>query len=98
MRAIVLLFMLYAGAQPVRAHDYWSDGKRVDPITKNLCCSGSDTKELDPAVVKPVAGGFLLTDTHEFIPADRVQPSPDSAIWASRWGGETRCFFYPFSF
>ena len=85
-------------ATPASAHDFWSNGHRVDPITKNLCCSGSDTKELDPSMVGAVTGGFYLRDTGEFIPFDRVQPSPDNAIWVSRWGGQSKCFFYPSSF
>ncbi|MFI5016255.1 MAG: hypothetical protein ACHQAY_28305 [Hyphomicrobiales bacterium] len=83
---------------PASAHDFWSDGRRVDPLTKNLCCSGADTKELDPSLVKAEPGGFRLTDTNEFIPFARVQPSPDNAIWVSRWGGQSKCFFYPSSY
>jgi hypothetical protein len=97
LRSIVLLTVL-ALDQPAQAHDFWSNGILVDPKTKSLCCSGSDTKRLDPSIVKPVPGGFLLTDTGELITYGRVQPSPDGAIWVSRWGGFTQCFFYPSSF
>ena len=100
----VAIIMILAGSSasvvnlPARAHDYWSNGHRVDPITKNLCCSGADTKELDPKLVKAEQGGFRLMDTNEFIPFERVQPSPDNAIWVSRWGCTSKCFFYPSSF
>jgi hypothetical protein len=97
MRIFVVAAML-ALASPASAHDYWSDGRRVDPVTKNLCCSGADTKELDASLVKQEKGGYLLIDTNEFIPFERVQPSPDSAIWVSRWGGTSKCFFYPSSY
>jgi hypothetical protein len=95
---IIAIAALMAFAVPAGAHDYWADGRRVDPMTKNLCCSGSDTTELDPSLVKAEKGGYLLTDTNEFIPFSRVQPSPDNAIWVSRWGGTSKCFFYPSSF
>ncbi|SDR58276.1 hypothetical protein SAMN05519103_06067 [Rhizobiales bacterium GAS113] len=89
---------ILALAAPASAHDFWANGRRVDPVTKNLCCSGSDTKELDPSLVKLERGGFRLADTNEFIPFERVQPSPDNAIWVSRWGGQSKCFFYPSGF
>jgi hypothetical protein len=90
--------LLSIALRSAHAHDYWSNGKRVDPVTKNLCCDGGDTKELDPHTVIEEQGGFRLLDTGEFIPFDRVQPSPDNSIWASRWGfprPSTQCFFYP---
>ncbi len=83
---------------PSFAHDFWKTGEAVDPQTKNKCCGWNDTKELDPKVVVPMKGGFFLMDTHEFIANARVQPSQDNSIWASRWGGETKCFFYPMSY
>jgi hypothetical protein len=92
---IIAVAVLTVFALPSAAHDYWSDGHRVDPMTKTLCCSGADTKELDPSLVKAEQGGFRLIDTNEFIPFERVQPSPDNAIWVSRWGGTSKCFFYP---
>src|SRR6476620_9939814 len=77
---------ILAFATSASAHDLWANGRRVDPVTKNLCCSGADTKELDPSLVKLERGRFRLADTDEFIPFERVQPSPDNAIWVSRWG------------
>ena len=76
----VAIIMILAGSSasvvnlPARAHDYWSNGHRVDPITKNLCCSGADTKELDPKLVKAEQGGFRLMDTNEFIPSSVSNP------------------------
>lgn len=94
----LLIAAVFALTAPAYAHDYWANGRRVDPVTKNLCCSGSDTKELDPSLVKQEKGGYRLADTDEFIPFERVQPSPDSAIWVSRWGGQSKCFFYPYGY
>ncbi|MBV8184800.1 MAG: hypothetical protein JOY76_08940 [Hyphomicrobiales bacterium] len=48
--------------------------------------------------MKQQKGGYLLIDTNEFIPFERVQPSPDNAIWVSRWGGTSKCFFYPMAY
>lgn len=92
-----LVFLLCLIGSPVAAHDYWQNGDKVDPKTKAMCCNGSDTKQFDLSLLKPVEGGFLLLDTKEFIPYERVQPSPDENVWVSRWGGQTKCFFYPMS-
>ena len=92
----VLSFLLFH--TPAFSHDTWKTGIAVDPVTKNKCCGWNDTKEIDQSLVLPLKGGFFLLDTHEFIPFARVQPSQDNSIWASRWGGETKCFFYPMSY
>lgn len=99
MRKLVFLLMLLSA--PAAAHDYWEGGEKVDPQTKARCCNGSDTKIIEPKLVKEVTGGFQLLDTNEFIPFERVQPSPDENIYVSRWVSspkETKCFFYPYSF
>lgn len=97
---IALCVITHKGAH---AHDYWKTGEPVvksthDPVTHNVCCSNNDTKELDSSLVGEVTGGFYLRDTHEFIAMERVLPSNDSSYYASRWGGETKCFFAPMSF
>ncbi len=94
MRAVALIFLLWSA--DAQAHDFWSNGRKVDPITKQLCCSGSDTTQLSIKMIEIEKDkGIKLLDTGELIPFDRVQPSPDDNIWVSRWGGSTKCFFYP---
>jgi hypothetical protein len=38
-------------SKPAHAHDTWMDGKRVDPLTKKLCCGENDCKLLPPETV-----------------------------------------------
>jgi hypothetical protein len=91
------------------AHDYWSDGTRVDPVTKWLCCSDSDHFLLDDSQVRKVEQGFRVSgrfDTKEgpvgideLINWERVKPSPDGRFHAFIDGdGDIRCFFAPIVF
>ena len=96
MRKLIMIAMLLGS--PAAAHDYWSDGRKVDPITKQLCCSGADTTQIPLKMLKMEMVGVRLLDTGELIPFERIQPSPDDNIWVSRWGGSTKCFFYPSNF
>jgi len=94
---ILMLAVLLGGAR-VEAHDEWLSGQRVDPKTKELCCSGADTKVVDD-LVQSAAGGVSFTDRPgEVIPFIRIQPSPDGHWWRSTWGGQTRCVFGPMSY
>jgi hypothetical protein len=78
-----------------RAHDFWIDGKAVDPITKKLCCGEGDCKVISLSLAHVTHVGYRLDDTGETIPWHRVQISPDAAMWRCRWGGQTQCFFAP---
>jgi hypothetical protein len=95
MRALALLVLL--AAVPAAAHDFWANGKEVDPVTKRVCCGQSDAKLLDQTEVHIVPGGYELDDTGEVVPYDHAQPSVDGRYWVFRWGGGTQCFFAPFN-
>ena len=92
----VLGVMIYA--IPAAAHDKWWNGREVDPDTKRYCCGDNDVTHLTREQVKSVPGGFQLSDTGEFVPDSRVQPSVDGEYWVFRWGSpmRTQCFFAPF--
>jgi hypothetical protein len=93
---IALLWSIASGR--VQAHDEWVNHQEVDPVTKSLCCDGSDTKIADD-IVKSAVGGVSFTDRPgEIIPFARIQPSPDGHWWRSVWGGEVRCVFGPMDF
>jgi hypothetical protein len=77
------------------AHDFWIDGRRVDPATKKLCCGENDCRRVPLEVAHVTQDGYRLDDTQETIPWSRVQPSPDGAMWRCRWNGQTQCFFAP---
>jgi hypothetical protein len=77
------------------AHDFWIDGRKVDPATKKLCCGENDCRMVPLSEAHVTQDGYRLEDTGEIIPWRRVQPSPDGAMWRCRWGGETQCFFAP---
>jgi hypothetical protein len=95
-RAIGLSATLaYAGITEAAAHDFWIDGKKVDPITKKLCCGENDCQMISLSIAHVTQVGYLLDDTGETIPWHRVQLSPDGAMWRCRWGGQTQCFFAP---
>src|SRR6202012_5783263 len=94
MRAIAFIALL--AATPVAAHDFWANGKEVDPVTKRVCCGQADAKLLDKTEVQVVPGGYKLDDTGEIVPYDHAQPSVDGQYWVFRWGGGTQCFFAPF--
>jgi hypothetical protein len=85
----------FAGIRAVAAHDFWIDGKKVDPITKKLCCGENDCKMISLEIAHVTRVGYRLDDTGETIPWHRVQISPDGAMWRCRWGGQTQCFFAP---
>ena len=110
MRGLLIGAFLLSLTSPAKAHDdYWSKGK-TDPVTGSLCCSSGGPRPDDVVLsqdqVVAVKGGFFLKDTGEFVPDERVQPSPDYQVHAFRWGchknGETidctKCFFYPFAY
>lgn len=100
---------------PVFAHVIvGSDGTIVDysdwrdPVTNRLCCNGKDCEPYPAASVREgrsngVFGYFL--DTGEFIPIQRVIPSPDGQFHRCTYHynvpssnakiGDTRCFAAP---
>jgi hypothetical protein len=90
-RGCLVLF----GISKAAAHDFWIDGKKVDPIMKGLCCGENDCQMISLEIAHVTQIGYRLDDTGETIPWHRVQPSPDSAMWRCRWGGQTQCFFAP---
>lgn len=92
MRILAILLLI---ASPASAHDWWGNHTQVDPQTKALCCGVSDCKMLPLTSTEVRTNGVYLKDTAELIPIERVQPSKDGFVWACRWGGETKCFFYP---
>jgi hypothetical protein len=87
--------LAFVGITEAAAHDFWIDGKKVDPITKKLCCGDNDCQIISLEIAHVTQVGYLREDTGEMIPWHRVQPSPDGAMWRCRWGGQTQCFFAP---
>jgi hypothetical protein len=93
---ILLVFVLVATPiTAASAHDFWIDRRKVDPLTKKLCCGENDCQIVPEDVVHITPSGYRLDDTGETIPLARVQPSPDGLTWRCRWGGQTQCFFSP---
>ena len=100
--SIPRLLALIALASPFSnsaAHDFWINGSKVDPVTKNFCCGAGDCRALPKSMVKVERYGYRLLDTNELISFSRTQPSPDGEYWVCRWGEgtrtgkETKCFF-----
>jgi hypothetical protein len=85
----------------VFAHDVWTNGEKVDPITKFKCCGESDCHLIPVDGLQQVDGGWEIklhaAVEPDFVSNDRVQPSPDGQFWACEWGGQVRCFFAPMS-
>ena len=81
------------------AHEFWLNGRKVDPVTKNFCCGADDCKVLSKDLVRVEQYGYRLLDTDEVVSFTRAQPSPDGEYWVCRWGAgtktgpETKCFF-----
>jgi len=100
--------LLWFSPGPLLAHDFWSNGQRVDPATKFLCCGNSDHFELNEDQVTFVEKGFriqgvFVTDEgavrlDQTVPANRAQPSPDGKYHINLVDGRIRCFFAPFSY
>ena len=94
---LVVALAICAGAG--HAHDFWLDGHKVDPVTRNYCCGASDCTPLSKDQVRVEQNGYRLLDTNEVVDFSRAQPSPDGEYWVCRWGGgtkggeETKCFF-----
>ncbi|MGP0060257.1 MAG: hypothetical protein ACLPID_13320 [Beijerinckiaceae bacterium] len=97
LRIAFISALTFAGSVAV-AHDFWDNGDPVDPVTKFKCCGENDCLSLAEDLVTRVEGGFLFRDTQEIITDDHVQPSPDGHFWRCVWGGQTRCFFAPFTY
>jgi hypothetical protein len=97
LRMAFISALTFAGSAAV-AHDFWDNGDPVDPVTKFKCCGENDCLSLAEDLVTRVEGGFLFRDTQEIITDDHVQPSPDGHFWRCVWGGQTRCFFAPFTY
>ncbi len=101
LRMVLIAAPIYAGlicAGPAGAHDFWDNREPVDPVTKFKCCGENDCRSLAEGLVTRVDGGYQMRDTEEIITDDRVQPSPDGHFWRCVWGGQTRCFFAPFTY
>ena len=104
LRACVLLGGL-AAAAPSFAHDFWSNGVVVDPVTKWICCSKSDHFVLTANEVHKIKDGFLVTghfetpdgdfDIDQIIHPERIMPSPDGYFHVFIVDDEVRCFFAP---
>ncbi|HMN73099.1 MAG TPA: hypothetical protein PKA55_14640 [Rhodoblastus sp.] len=92
-RRVLASILLILGVSHARAHDFWIDGSKVDPVTKSFCCGAGDCRAMPKEMVKVERGGYRLLDTNELIPFLRAQPSPDGEYWVCRWGAETKCFF-----
>jgi len=92
---ITAVVMLVLVASKAHAHDFWENGKAVDPVTKRVCCGQNDAKMLDQTQVHATVGGYKLDDTGEIVPYEHTQPSVDGQYWVFRWGGGTQCFFAP---
>lgn len=92
-------FALLLGASGASAHDFWKNGEKVDPVTKNFCCGAGDCRAMQKNEVRVERYGYRLLDTNELISFGRAQPSPDGEYWVCRWGEgtrsgvETKCFF-----
>ena len=92
------IILLLALAMPASAHDTWSDGGQVDPQTKELCCSGADTKIADDLVHSAMDGVTFSDRPGELVRFSRIQVSPDGHWWRSVWGGQIRCVFGPYAY
>lgn len=97
---LVLMFWLGMTLGAVAQEGHWIEQRWTDPQSKQWCCNLSDCKPLAPGIVKAVPGGYVLTDTGEFIPNHRVLPVQDpndQRYWACWYPHETkrRCFFAP---
>ena len=96
LAVVIFAACLAALARTARAHDFWSNGSRVDPLTKQLCCGQGDHIELTDDQVTRVPGGYEIMG--DFVDGKSIQPSPDSRWHINRWGGRVRCTFGPLSF
>ena len=102
-RTFVGLSLLVAA--PALAHDFWSNGERVDPVTKQLCCSESEHFQLSAAQVETLPDGFRVTgefetgeghvSLNELVPSARTMPSPDGRYHVNIIDGRVQCFFAP---
>lgn len=102
MRAIVLLFMLYAFEHPAHAHDAWESGAPVPAWVKASCCGPEDVHHLQPEQVHAKADGYHIDGISTVVPYDKALPSQDGDYWAFYRPGVKDpwvfCFFAPVSF
>lgn len=101
LAGLLFLLWLYSMAW---AHDHgegsWINSQRLtDPITGQWCCNLIDCRE-ETANVEPVDGGYLIKDTGEAIPRERVIWRSPGGWWRCRYmsgpeAGKTRCLIGP---
>ena len=76
-----------------------------DPVTKESCCNLNDCRE-ETDNVRPVEGGYLVIDTGEVIPPERMIWRSPGGWWRCRYLashtlppgkriGDTRCLIGP---
>lgn len=99
LQSVLALILLVPGLSRAAAHDFWINGSKVDPVTKNFCCGAGDCRAMPKHQIRIERYGYRLLDTNELISFARAQPSPDGEYWVCRWGAgtrsgeETKCFF-----
>lgn len=83
MRAVVLLFLLWAGAQPAHAHDMWANGFPVPAFVKSACCGPEDVHRYLPGSIFLDNKGWHIPGYNQPVPADHVTfPSADGYEYA----------------
>jgi hypothetical protein len=90
---------------PASGHDWWLNGKEVDPVLKLMCCGPNDTKLVDSLVRLSADGKSIYFNDRptEIILFSRIQPSPDGHWWRSIDDGDeekaiVRCVFGPYAY
>jgi hypothetical protein len=84
VRLIAALFLLLGGSFAV-AHDTWISRNRLtDPQSGEWCCNHIDCAMVPAGGVSESSGGYLVGETGEVIPYQRI-------IWKSQDGVWWRC-------
>lgn len=103
MKIWVVAVLWAAFLLPAMAHDHgpgsWINNERLtDPQTKQWCCDLNDCREETANVQALPDGNFLILDTKEVIPHQRVIWRSPGGWWRCRYldgTNRTRCLIGP---
>jgi hypothetical protein len=102
---LVVVPSLLIFAVVASAHDFWSDGSLIDPVTKRWCCNEADHFAIEETQVRRVDKGYRVTGRFltvdgpvgldQIVEFQHVFPSPDGRFHVFLGDGVIRCFFAP---
>jgi len=99
MRLLLIVLLGLLASSFAAAHDHWiSRNRMVDPQSGEWCCNHIDCDRVPTGGVREIFGGYLVGETGETIPYQRViWKSEDGVWWRCRnlRTNATRCLIGP---